>query len=607
MIALLAIASPAASAPQGVTRPAAAPPLPPVASYRIEVALDKAAHTIAGHELITYTNASSLPITELGWHLYLNAFSSEDTLFMRESGGVSRGFIAGPESRGSIEVHSLRLGDGTPLAVDPRETVMTTTLPAPLAPGATVTLTVDFTSRLPLVFARTGYYEDFVLAGQWFPKLAVHDDRGWHNFEFHANSEFFADFGTYDVILTVPAGDVVGATGVPVGEPVVTPAAATVSATQTLHFHAEDVIDFVWTASPGYRVAGRQIDGIDVVLLYQPESEGFVETYLDTAESSLRIYGRKYGAYPYPRLTIVDPPYGAQGAGGMEYPMFITGSALGAEFLSGVGGIRLIEQVTAHEIGHEWFGMTIASNEAEEPWLDEGFTEFASGEALDEMFGAGGSFIAAGPFSLGMRGLERFAYLAGPHTPMYGKAWELDNYQAAAYSKPALALTTLKGLLGTETFDRVMATYAERYRFRHPTTADFRAVAEEVSGRDLSFFFDQVVYGSGLVDYAVTGVSAHEVVVTRIGDVILPVTVRVTFADGSTRDETWDGAAVERRFAYPQNIVTGATVDPERVMALDVDVSNDSLANATVPPAEKALWRWLFWMQNILMPIGGLG
>jgi hypothetical protein len=579
-------------------------PLPPVASYTMNVTLDQPAHLATGRAVITYRNASSVPLDELQWHLYLNAFRDANTLFMRESGGQARGISSDPATSGWVEVDALHL-NGVDLlpATQIHETVMTTTLPSALAPGAVLTLTVDFRSQFPAVFARTGWAGDFLMAGQWFPKLAVHDDRSWHNFEFHANSEFFADFGDYDVTITAPGDDVLGATGVPDGPPV-----HNADGTQTVRFRAANVIDFVWTASPSYQTATRAVDGVDVVLLYQPENESSVTRYLDMAEAALRTYGRKYAPYPYPRLTIVDPPLDGSGAGGMEYPMLVTGGTVGMGPVD-VPGVRLVEAVTAHEIGHEWFGMTAASNEAYEPWLDEGFTEFISDELLDEQFGQQSSALALGPLQIGMREADRLTYLAYPHTPIAGTAWSFEGvgYEVGAYSKPALALTTLKAMLGVPTFDRVMRAYYERNRFRHPAEADFRAAAEEQCACDLSAWFDQVVHGAGTMNYAVTRIDAHAVTVERQDEVALPVTLAVTFADGTQQRATWDGVAAEHVFSFPQNEVVAATINPDRLLTLDFNRADDSRARAAVAPAWKGLGRWFFWMENLLLLLGGQG
>jgi len=196
--------------------------------------------------------------------------------------------------------------------------------------------------------------------------------------------------------------------------------------------------------------------------------------------------------------------------------------------------------------------------------------------------------------------------------PMYGKAWDFDgmlDYGVAAYSKPVVVLTTLKNILGEETFRRVMKTYYERYRFRHPRTEDFIAVAQQVSGRDLAWFFDQTVFGRGVLDYAVESVKTQpngsqyhsQVVLSRKGEVQFPVEVLVSFADGSTRRQVWDGQAVSQTLTFETAAPLSYTaLDPERKWAMELDAVNNSLTlQPQVAPLVRFASRWLFWMQAI--------
>jgi len=352
-------------------RPVHAPAAPvDVASYDIQVTLDPAQKMLIGRERLTYVNVSSDALLELPFHLYLNAFSGPDTVFMQESGGQARGYLADLQSPGWIRVDAIELAGQSlleRLAYNHDATVMTVTLPAPLLPGASLNLDLAFQAQLPRVFARTGWADDdFFMVGQWFPKIARYDASGWHAWPFHAKAEFYADFGMYDVAITLPAGFVVGATGLSQGS------LRNPDGSQTLKFHADHVIDFAWTASPHYRRIVRQVGDIELELLYQPENWAYVERYVTAATQALEFLAEKVGPYMYPRLTVVDTPSDAPGAGGMEYPMLVTGGigALGFSELPG-GRMYEVEVVTLHEVTHNWFGMVVATNEAEEPWLDE--------------------------------------------------------------------------------------------------------------------------------------------------------------------------------------------------------------------------------------------
>jgi len=608
----------------------------PIASYTIEVTLDAEAKTLTAHEVVTYANTTADPIPDLVFHLYLNAFRDQNSLFLQEGGVMHRGHGWDPEHPGWIEVTGIRLSDGTPLTLEEIDdgTLARADLPAPVAPGETVQVELDFRAQLPRVFARTGYAGDFFMVGQWFPKLGVWQDGDWNAYPFHANSEFYADFGTYDVTITLPATCVTGGTGLPV---------STVDnddGTQTVHYHAEDVIDFVWTASPRFREATRQVElplpplggepeggarageGVEILYLYLPEHEWTVGRLLDAAEAAVSHYSRWYGPYPYARLTIVDVPDDGQGAGGMEYPTLF---AAGAMSMLGLGpgatrsGMeRSLELVVTHELGHQWWQSMVGFNEAEEPWLDEGFTDYSALRVMETVYGAETSFLDAGNLEMGYLDMRRMEYLAGPRTPMYGRAWDFGmmEYGIAAYSKPVLSLRTLERTLGEETWLDVMSTFFQRYQFAHPTTEDFRTVAEEVSGQDLSWFFDGLVYGDGVLNYTVTAVDEHSVTVMRQGDpsagsghsLVIPTEVLVTFADGSTVLEPWGGKETEVTFTYSDRPpVQSAEVDPERKLVLDLRWADNGLSRRLeVSPWLALVTRLLYNLQNALLALGGL-
>ncbi|MDQ2970499.1 MAG: M1 family peptidase, partial [Acidobacteriota bacterium] len=200
--------------------------VPPTASYEISCRLDPEKKMVEGTELLTWTNRTAHPAATLQFHLYLNAFRNTRSTFHRESAGRARGTDRIPDSWGSIEITRMTFADGSDLLpalvfiapddgnTDDR-TVAEVTLPRPVAPGETARVSLDFRSRLPRVFRRTGWKGDFFFVAQWFPKVGVLQDSGWNCHQFHANSEFFSDFGDYDVSIDVPSRyrGKVGATG----------------------------------------------------------------------------------------------------------------------------------------------------------------------------------------------------------------------------------------------------------------------------------------------------------------------------------------------------------------------------------------------------------
>jgi len=624
----------------------AADPLPEsserLVDYDLAVRLDPESKSIAGRGRVTWRNPSSDEVPDLCFHLYLNAFRNNRSTFFRESGGRLRRSHHESDGWGWIELTALRLADGTDLlpglefvvadegSPDDR-TVARVALPEAVPPDGEIAVDLEFEARLPRVYARTGWAPgDFFLVGQWFPKLAVYEpaglrgraEGGWNAHSFHADSEFYADFGTYRVEVTAPSRYVVGATGVEVDEH------EGPDGTTVRTFEQGDVHDFVWTADPSfveivetfsasedvspgrYEETARRLDrtledvrlsDVEIRLLVQPEHQSQTGRYLGAAKTALREMGLAYGRYPYPTLTIVDPPAEASGAGGMEYPTFVTGGTRYAIGLPLADRVPLPEVVTVHEIGHQFWQGLAASNEFEESWLDEGFTSYAASRAL--------AVHLAGrpPVVPGLRiDSDRFARVSlrpdDRFDAMRTAAWRFSSHRAYrfnSYDKPELFLGTLERLLGETTMARVMRTYAERWRFRHPGSDDFRAVAEEVSGRDLGAVFDAFVESPGIFDPAVVDVrttrepaprgridrddgpvvisdadaDAEEgaedarpwrsrVELRHLGDLRLPVEVELRFEGREPVRRTWD--ASERWASWE-------LVEPERLLAVEID------------------------------------
>jgi hypothetical protein len=613
VIALLTLSIAACGAPAAQPEPAPQPvtqwpDVTPVASYDIRVALDAEAKTLSAQERITYVNTSQSLITDVVFHLYLNAFRDDySSIFMQEAGPLHRGFSLSAEYPGSIKITDIRLADGTPLSLEliEDETLARAELPSPVAPGKAFTLDIKFEARLPQVFARTGFHEDFFMVGQWFPKLGVWQDDGWNAYPFHANAEFFADFGDYDVQITLPEEYITAATGLPISTEV------NGDGTQTIQYQAKGVIDFAWSASPHFKQITRNVDGIELVYVYLPEHDFTIDRVLYAAEAAVTNFGEWYGAYPYPRLTIVDVPDGAGGAGGMEYPMLISA---GLQDISGLGITKgqfdlLLEAVTVHEIGHQWWYAVVAFNEAEEPWLDEGFTDYSTLRLMDKVYGPNNA-VRFGGIRLNYMELRRMEYLINPLLPMYGKAWDFVgfDYSIAAYSKPLLSLGTLERVLGEETMLKIMSTFFEQYQFAHPTTEDFRSVAEEVAGQKLDWFFEGLVYGDQVLNYSVTNVNEHSLTVQRQGELIIPTEIQITFDDDSTALEQWDGIESIATFEYPNHpSIRQAVIDPNREILVDLQWSDNGLSRR----ADVFSWlavnaRILYQLQNLLLGQGGL-
>jgi len=423
-------------------RPLAAQSPPPGnrVDYVIHARLEGETHdpkTLTGDLSLTWTNGSGEAVDDLWFHLYLNAFSNNRSTHLLESNGKLRGFEIKSDWGWSrvTAVRVARAGETEWTDVFPSfqyrrpddankddRTVFSVDLPFEIADGETIRAQLEWESQLPRVRRRTGYKDDFLLVAQWFPKLGVYEpERGWNTHQFHANSEFFSDYGTYDVTLNLPeryknrvqGSGVIERDVIEAGRNIVRFVAPSDKDQRTVDATGRmpRIHDFVWTGDPDFvvhedifrfddwaeRYAGevsrvQEILGpdasirtrdVDVTVLVQPEHVDQAERHRKATEAALFFYGLWFGEYPYQHVTVVDPAWGARAAGGMEYPTLFTA---GTELFT-TEDMHTPESVTVHEAGHQfWYGL-VGNNEFEAAWLDEGFNSYTYAEVLWRVYG----------------------------------------------------------------------------------------------------------------------------------------------------------------------------------------------------------------------------
>lgn len=664
-------------------------------SYEITAEYNPKEHQVKGSELLTWLNNSPEEIKELWFHLYMNAFKNNESTFIIESGGRSRSFRIreGRDAWGWVEIERLEIPGIADLTnrIEYKhpdddnvkdETVIRVPLEEGVRPGSTVTLRITFTTKFPKVFARTGYHGKFLMAGQWFPKICVLEVPGqrgaditrWNCHQFHENSEFYADYGFYRVHITVPSEYRVGATGVLMNRSLHKGGKLT-----TYTFEQDNVHDFAWAASPDFLVKEKKfipdewvsvreytemserlnvpvyelkLRPVRMILMLQPDHASQAERYFKALGTALKYFGLWYGAYPYNTITVVDPPYGGQGAGGMEYPTLIT---TGTTWLSDAR-VLLLEMVTIHEFGHQyWYGM-VGSNEFEESWLDEGFNTYSTSQVLDQVYGPsrGPLFLLHIPLTWFFRGISftqmqanRAQYLSLPDVDYVVRpAWTYYNtmsYGINSYARTGVLLRTLENILGEETMARVMRNYFQTWKFRHPSSWDFIQTVNRVSGRNVEWFFNRFVFSEDILDYAVDRVNSEkvrtpegffghgkdlkyvskdeatkmekkkgegdhsqyrsEVVVRRRGKARGPVKIEFRFDDGKVIRDNWNGSYPWTQFVFIRpSPLREVVIDPEVVYLLDTCFANNSYRmDVKLGPTLKFSSHILFWVQNLLM------
>ena len=629
-----------------------------VVDYTIEARLDPIAHTIDGRQRLTWRNRSDRAVDAVYLHLYLNAFEGEGSTFMtekREPGFEFRSDVPIKHGDwGHIELkkveqqgvkvpwHFVHPDGGPPTD----HTVVRLDLPAPVAAGASTTLEIDFFDQLPRVMARTGYFGSFHLVGQWFPKIGVLElpgERGatavrWNVHEFHLHSEFYADYGHYDVRIDVPEGYTVGATGEQTGAPQVRNGRA------VHRFVQGDVHDFAWTADKRTAAPleglydGAGSPPVKVTVLFPPEYAHSAALVLKATLDALAYFSKTLGPYPYRTVTAVIPPFNATEAGGMEYPTFFTAAGF-RDPTPGTLASYALDFVTIHEFGHGYFYGILGSNEFEEPMLDEGLNQFWGLRMLRER----GQRVPLTTDTLKRLGIEPSIavfdanrLMAGASDPADGlgqNAWERLSTASygSVYARTAAALNDLEKRIGRDALERAFKVYYERWKFRHPATADLRDVLAEVSGQPAAVdaAFALHVYAASKVDDRVDSLVSEEVLplfgttaangrwseltedqrdarvdaarkawnkahpnakddgpgpfpyrstvtLRRLGAAV-PQTLRVSFADGSSETVVWDDASRWKRFAWVKPVkAVAAELDRERAHDLDADRLDNS-------------------------------
>lgn len=604
--------------------------------YDIKVNLDTAARTVAGSLNAYWVNNSGDIVPDIRMHLYMNAFRSNQTTFYMESGNIPD---TGPDDPGYIDINSFVDGNNRDLIhsmtyISPDDgnpedkTVIQVMLNSPAMPGDTVFVKIDFTTKLSSVFRRTGYNDNYYFVAQWFPKFGVYEtglkrnkpQGGWNCHQFHFDSEFYSNHSLYQVSITTPSDYILGTGGLLMSE------TDSGDGIITRNYRAEDIVDFAWTAWPGYQVFKDQWQNVSITLLTSRDRINQTERQFTAIRHALQYLNDNVGPYPWPYVTIVDPPLKGAGAGGMEYTTLFT--SMSSFFVP--PWIHLPELVTVHEFGHAYFMGILASNEFEEPWMDEGINSFWEERIMDHFYGKNSGFINNRLLKIPDLAQMRIGYVNSPGRQVTTNAqfsWNYphNTYYMMSYYKAAVIMKTLTGLVGEETMNNIFREYYKEWAFKNPSGKDFIDIVNKVVindlgekfGNDMNWFFDQTLYGTGLCDYRVAGIVNHPntlrkekgdslemaenfpsdsdslytavAELERSGSVMLPVEVLVHFNDGKEILEQWDGKSRYKDFAYNgDREIEWVKIDPDFKITMDVNYNNNS---KTIYPDRKPVRR----------------
>ncbi len=521
------------------------------ADYTMEIDVDAKNHQYSGKQKLVYTNNSPDELNKVYYHLYFNAFQPGSMMDVRSRN------IADPDRRVGDRISKLsedEIGyqrirtlkqDGKPVKFTTEGTILVVELNKAIKPGKKSTFEMEWDAQVPLQIRRSGWNnaEGIELSmSQWYPKMAEYDYMGWHPNPY-IGREFHGIWGDFDVKISIDKDYVIGATGIlqnpnevghgyeKPGSKVNRPKGDKI----TYHFVAENVIDFFWGADPDFVHTTAQVpNGPKLHFFYQKDvvtgadpqrNAQFKENWERLPELTVKAFTyamEKFGRYPYPQFSVVQG-----GDGGMEYPM--------GTLITGGRSLGSLVGVTVHEFFHSWYQGVLATNEALYPWMDEGFTSFASSETMAYTFNREGGNVHAGSYggyiSLAKSGLEE---------PMTTHADHYNTnraYGSASYSKGAVYLGQLSYIMGDETFRRAFLRYFNEWKFKHPTPNDLLRIMEQESGMILDWYNEYFVSTTKTIDYGIRSVlgagSSTKVELERIGLMPMPIDLEVEYMDGS--------------------------------------------------------------------------
>ena len=587
--------------------------------YKMNIEFESSAHQFTGDQQLVYINHSPDTIRKVYYHLYYNAFRPGSMMDERSRD------LPDPDKRVGSRIEALKADEqgyqrikrlnqnGRALAFEIEQTVLRAELAEALAPGDSTLLELQFEAQVPVQIRRTGRNNaegiDYTMT-QWYPKLAAYDNDGWHP-DFYVAREFFADFGSFEVNISIDADMVLASTGTLTNEEEIWKKGKEKEGNQywelkktkqdkrVWKFKAEQVHDFAWSADPEYLRIRQQVS--DKLELNHYFLKKYSKTWSRLPKYTAQFFGlmnKQFGKYPYPQFSVIQG-----GDGGMEYPM--------CTMLKGTGNIKGLVGVMVHESAHNWYYAVLASNESRYPWMDEGFTTFAEEEILKKM--SGDSTV-----NMHIQAYANYLFLVeqGEIEPLSTPADHFERnrtYSISAYSRGDLFLNQLRYIIGDEDFNEAMLAYYDLWKLKHPDPWDFIRVMEHVSGLELDWYVEHWVYTTKTIDYGITelrpeGRMSTIIVLEKHGEMPMPVELKVTFTTGNSQtyfiptssmfgsrnddDVTrvpkpwpWTHRRYELQVNFPMSQIAKIQIDPNK-FSCDVNLSNNNWPQEQVKGSE---------------------
>ena len=552
--------------------------------YTINVSLDDVRHELNGNETFEYINNSPDELTYIYIHLWANGYKDNTTALSKQlvENGTTSLYFAKDEDRGFIDQLNFKVNNESvkleydSLNIDIAKIVLN----KPLKHDESITVSTPFHVKIPVgEFSRMGHIDQAYQISQWYPKPAVYDRNGWNQMPYLDQGEFYSEFGTFDVKITLPKNYVVGATGDLVngereekwmtnlsdstktitdfGKDMMFPPSD--KETKTLHYHQENVHDFAWFADKRYHVLKGEValphsqNNVTTWVLFTNFKAKYWMNSIPYIDSAIYYYSLWNGNYPYHQCTAVDGALSA--GGGMEYP--------NVTVIGSVSSSIELEEVMIHEVGHNWFYGILGSNERKHAWMDEGINSFNEFRYMDTMHplktkadvesSQGWIEKLLGIPSLDSRSLAYLSYLFNARKnlsqpiDLHSDEFTELNYAGMVYMKTCQIFRHLQNYLGNETFDSCMKSYFDTWKFKHPMPVDIKQVFEKTSGKNLDWFFNDLLLTDKKIDYKICkakedkSTNSFTIKVKNNGEMVLPFSISGIRKDSIIKTRWYEG------------------------------------------------------------------
>lgn len=576
-------------------------------SYKMNVKMDVEKHQFRGEQQLRYSNNSPDRLRKVYFHLYFNAFQPGSMMDVRSRSlpdpdkrvGDRISFLKEDEI-GKLQVTSLTM-NGKRVEYTHEGTILEVNLPEEILPNSSVSFEMKFEGQVPIQIRRSGRDNNEGISysmAQWYPKMCEYDKDGWHANPY-IGREFHGVWGNFDVTINMDKDYTIAGTGVlqnpdQVGhgyqQKGVRPQNTDVI---KWHFVAQNVHDFVWAADTDYiHDIVKTNKGVNLHFFYQEEAnkENVWKDFQPYMVKAFDYAEDNYGDYPYSQYSFIQA-----GDGGMEYPM--------ATLITGNRNLNSLVGVGVHEAMHSWYQGMLATNESLYPWMDEGFTSYASSEIEKFLFpdrfkGDPHSYAYNSYYKVVEMGIEE---VASTHADHYNTN---RAYGMTSYSKGEIFLNQLSYIIGERLLNSCLLRYHQEFAFSHPDPSDFKRIVEKVSGMELDWYFNYWIHTTHTIDYGIASVSKEgkrtKINLVREGKMMMPVEVDVTLKNGNTTryyiplrimradknhssDQTrtlpdWPWTNRNYEFSVPDDIskIKSIQINQEKKVA-DVFQDNDSL------------------------------